>query len=176
MTFTFILAFSAQGREWSQLAPNNQLVAEAMRALLFIFQYYNKYPGFEGDKFEMLDNKVWYCEELLSLYSKLWPGRNYPAVMVEYEQLHATLPLLELQAEDGATREELEMSLDNLMEVGLGAKDMLAREPDLTLYRQLSQFTLQVACLWTMVLGCGRWSMPVQWTRLKARLWNGSKV
>lgn len=131
-------------REWSQLAPNNQLVAEAMRALLFIFQYYNKYPGFEGDKFDMLDNKVWYCEELLSLYSKLWPGRNYPAVMVEYEQLHATLPLLELQAEDGATREELEMSLDNLMEVGLGAKDMLAREPDLTLYRQLSQFTLQV--------------------------------
>ena len=22
------------------------------------FRYYNKYPGFEGDKFEMLDNKV----------------------------------------------------------------------------------------------------------------------
>ena len=63
-----------------------------------------------------------------------------------------------------------------ISQVGLGAKDMLAREPDLTLYRQLSQFTLQVACLWTMVLGCGRWSMPIQWTRLKARLWNGSKV
>ena len=39
------------------------------------------------------------------------------STQVEYEQLHATLPLLELQAEDGATREELEMSLDNLMEV-----------------------------------------------------------
>jgi len=130
--------------EWVQLGPNNQLVAEAMRALLFIFQYYNKYPGFEGDEFEMLDNKVWYCEELLSLYSKLWPGRNYPAVMVEYEQLHATLPLLRLQAADGVTREELEMGLDNLMEVGLAAKDLLARESDLTLYRQLSCFTLQV--------------------------------
>ena len=31
------------------------------------------------------------------------------------------------------------------MQVGLGAKDMLAREPDLTLYRQLSCFTLQVS-------------------------------
>ena len=31
-----------------------------------------------------------------------------------------------------------------LMQVGLAAKDMLAREPDLTLYRQLSCFTLQV--------------------------------
>ena len=30
------------------------------------------------------------------------------------------------------------------MQVGLAAKDMLAREPDLTLYRQLSCFTLQV--------------------------------
>ena len=39
------------------------------------------------------------------------------STQVEYEQLHATLPLLELQAEDGATREELEMSLDSLMEV-----------------------------------------------------------
>ena len=63
-----------------------------------------------------------------------------------------------------------------ISQVGLGAKDMLAREPDLTLYRQLSQFTLQVACLWTMVLGWGRWSMPIRWTRLNARLWNGSKV
>ena len=73
-------------------------IAEAMKSISF--RYYNKYPGFEGDEFEMLDNKVrhnfdvhgtfvfvifhqvWYCEELLSLYSKLWPGRNYPAVMV----------------------------------------------------------------------------------------------
>ena len=30
------------------------------------------------------------------------------------------------------------------MQVGLSAKDMLAREPDLTLYRQLSHYTLQV--------------------------------
>ena len=30
------------------------------------------------------------------------------------------------------------------MQVGLAAKDLLAREPDLTLYRQLSCFTLQV--------------------------------
>ena len=30
------------------------------------------------------------------------------------------------------------------MQVGLAAKDMLARESDLTLYRQLSCFTLQV--------------------------------
>ena len=29
----------SRNREWSQLAPNNQLVAEAMRALLFIFQW-----------------------------------------------------------------------------------------------------------------------------------------
>ena len=31
------------------------------------------------------------------------------------------------------------------MQVGLAGKDMLAREPDLTLYRQLSCFTLQVS-------------------------------
>ena len=31
-----------------------------------------------------------------------------------------------------------------MMQVGLSAKDMLAREPDLTLYRQLSHYTLQV--------------------------------
>ena len=31
-------------------------VAEAMKSISF--RYYNKYPGFEGDEFEMLDNKV----------------------------------------------------------------------------------------------------------------------
>ena len=34
-----------------------------------------------------------------------------------------------------------------MMQVGLSAKDMLAREPDLTLYHQLSQYTLQVIIL-----------------------------
>ena len=34
-----------------------------------------------------------------------------------------------------------------MMQVGLSAKDMLAREPDLTLYRQLSHYTLQVTFL-----------------------------
>ena len=31
-------------------------IAEAMKSISF--RYYNKYPGFEGDEFEMLDNKV----------------------------------------------------------------------------------------------------------------------
>ena len=36
-------------------------IAEAMKSISF--RYYNKYPGFEGDEFEMLDNKVSHSDQ-----------------------------------------------------------------------------------------------------------------
>ena len=48
-----------------------------------------------------------------------------------------------------------------MMRVGLSAKDMLAREPDLTLYHQLSSFTLQVTFVYLQYYCCKK--KVVEW-------------
>ena len=74
-----------------------------------------------------------------------------------------TIPLLvgdwlgQLDGGDGGVlKHDPDVDVDEI-QVGLAAKDMLAREPDLTLYRQLSHFTLQVIfslMAVKMILGC----------------------
>ena len=56
----------------------------------------------------------------------------------------------------GVPKHDPDVDVDEI-QVGLAAKDMLAREPDLTLYRQLSHYTLQVIFSMMavkMILGC----------------------
>ena len=58
--------------------------------------------------------------------------------------------------DEGVPKHDPDVDVDEI-QVGLAAKDMLAREPDLTLYRQLSHYTLQV--IFSMmavkiILGC----------------------
>ena len=74
-----------------------------------------------------------------------------------------TIPLLvgdwlgQLDGGDGGVlKHDHDVDVDEI-QVGLAAKDMLAREPDLTLYRQLSHYTLQVIfsiMAVKMILGC----------------------
>ena len=109
-----------------------------------------------------------YTHIRISLFVKRLPASTSFHVHCDIIKEHRfycpnTIPLLvgdwlgQLDGGDGGVpKHDPDVDVDEI-QVGLAAKDMLAREPDLTLYRQLSHFTLQVIfsmIVLKMILGC----------------------
>ena len=88
--------------QWSQVAETSQLISDIKYRLIYIFQYHRDFYHPEEDYLQVLmlcininiiyryfQRKLKYCSDWLELSEKLYKGRNYQRLLIQYEWMNA---------------------------------------------------------------------------------------
>ena len=91
--------------QWSQVAETSQLISDIKYRLIYIFQYHRDFYHPEEDYLQVgtlaadvvyryylwiyFQRKLKYCSDWLELSEKLYKGRNYQRLLIQYEWMNA---------------------------------------------------------------------------------------
>ena len=121
---------------WSQCPPKSQFVAEAMKGICYIYQYHFQYYQPSVDELRI---KARYCQEILSLYSKIFPGFSYNRAMIDYENIVANSTLINEMKNEGYDQSEVDVIIYKVMDLCTEISEMFVLEEDTSMHDAVKQ-------------------------------------
>ena len=121
---------------WNQCPPTSQFVAEAMKGISYIYQYHFQYYQPSVDELRI---KARYCQEILSLYSKIFPGFSYNRAMIDYENIVANSTLINEMKNEGYDQSEVDVIIYKVMDLCTEISEMFVLEEDTSMHDAVKQ-------------------------------------
>jgi len=128
-----------QEGEWGQVPANSQLIADIRKRLAYIYQYTKE---FYFSQVDWLEKKVAHCEAWLELSQKLFPGRSYQGIWMEYERSNAVVSLLLAMKEANYPTEETNAMCNRVVTLMKGPINMMIQEEDTSMYKAFQQLVM----------------------------------
>lgn len=113
--------------KWSQVPENSQLFSDIKHRLIFIFQYHKDFYNLEE---EYLSKKVQICSEWIELSEKLYKGRNYNRLLIQYEMMNAAVSLMQWMKENGKPSDEVNDLINKIVQMSREPIEVLVDEED----------------------------------------------
>jgi len=138
---SFDQLLSRRDGEWKNLPSNSQLFLDMRYRLIFIYQYHR---DFYHNRDDFLKAKMNHCYEWLNLAGKLFPGRSYARVFIEFELVNAAVGLMNWMRQNFLPTDEVNLFIAQILKMGVEPVIMLVEEEDQSMNKALKQL-LQVA-------------------------------
>merc|ERR1711963_1258146 len=133
--------------EWESVPENSQLLSDIKYRLMCIYQYHQNFYHPDED---YLKKKIQYCSEWIELSEKLFPGRNYERLLVQYERMNATVSLMLWMKQNCKPNDEVNILINEIIQMSQQPIEMLVDEEDgsfdgsfLKAFRDLVQISIE---------------------------------
>jgi len=133
--------------EWESVTENSQLLSDIKYRLMYIYQYHQDFYHPDED---YLKKKIQYCSEWIELSEKLFPGRNYERLLVQYERMNAAVSLMLWMKQNCKPNDEVNILINEIIQMSQQPIEMLVDEEDgsfdgsfLKAFRDLVQISIE---------------------------------
>jgi len=113
--------------EWREIPENSQFLQDVRYRLIFIYQYH-KY--FYHDDEEYLRKKIRHCKEWIQLSEKLYRGRNYGRIHINFEMMSAAVALMLCMKQNCYPVSEVNSYITEIVKMASDPIKMLVDEED----------------------------------------------
>jgi len=127
----------------NQVPVNSQLLLDIKYRLIYIFQYHK---DFYHPAEDYLARKLKYCSEWLELSEKLYKGRNYQRLLIQYERMNAAVSLMIAMKQNSKPVDEVNAFINQIVKMSYEPIAILVDEEDLSFlkaFRDLVQIATE---------------------------------
>merc|ERR1712106_504402 len=131
----------SRGGEWKQLPFYSQLFLDMTYSLIYIYGYHPQYYKTGEDNAKV---KFGHCNNWLEQTQKIFPGRNYIKVMIDFERINSAVSVMHDMRRDGHPTEEVNSFIAEINSMGIEPLDFTKEDEEPSLCNAIKQ-TLMIA-------------------------------
>lgn len=129
----------SQEGEWKQLPVNSQLFLDMRYTLIYIYGYHRDYYQHGENNAKV---KLDHCEEWIKLSQKLFPGRSYPRILIDFERINAAVSVVYDMKQNFRPTAEVNTFISEINKMGIEPLNFTVEEEDQSLCKAFKQILM----------------------------------
>jgi len=109
--------------------------------LIFIYGYHAEFYHVGMDNAQ---GKMDHCDGWLDITKKIFPGRNYHKILIDFEKINASVSLMNFMKQSGRPTDEVNMFIAEINRMGVDPLEFAIQEVDQSLCKAIKS-TLMIA-------------------------------